>query len=346
MKCKEDNTMDYEEFKAMFTKMLSEAAHRADMTATKVNPAVINKESDYIGVVTKDEKYTINVSLEEEYRQFSMGRDIGEMSESIVKGIAPYISEVPVIPPYIKDIAESNLYLSAVNAKMNKELLKGIPYKKLDDLAIIPRIHIAEDRFGQANITLTEDIFKDLKLTKEEVLEIALANTEKQGINITPLSRVCMGIYEKGIIPDDEAGRELFEILEEEQEHEMMYVMTNDKKAEGAALMASNKAMERAYDRFGENFYVLPSSRHEVMLVPESRLCDGIDEDALRNIVKDVNVNAVTKKDYLSDSIYRYDHKTKCLSMVDSLEKTITEDVKVLNERFDQALKSPGRLVK
>ena len=340
--------MDYEEFKTMFTGMLNDAAQRADMTITKIDPGVINKDSDYLGVITNDEKHIIHVSLEEQYRQFSFGRDIGEMTESIVKGIAPYLNEFPEIPPYLKDIAKSNLYLSAVNMKMNEHLLKGIPYKKLDDLAIIPRIHLVEDRFGQANITLTEDIFKDLKLTKEELMEIALLNTENQGIIITPLSSVCMDILEKDIFPDDEAQRELLEMLEEEKEDEIMFVMTNDSKSEGAALMASNKAMNKAYEKFGEDFYVLPSSRHEVMLVPESRLRDGIDEDAIRNIVKDVNLNAVTKKDFLSDSIYKYDHLTKSLGIVEALEKTVSNDISknILNERLDQALKSPCRSIR
>lgn len=60
-------------------------------------------------------------------------------------------------------------------------------------------------------------------------------------------------------------------------------------------------------ERFGGKLFILPSSIHELILVPD----DGEDVKGLKEIVSDVNDNsgAVTEEDFLSNSVYHYDAK-------------------------------------
>ena len=56
--------------------------------------------------------------------------------------------------------------------------------------------------------------------------------------------------------------------------------------------------------RVGGDYYVLPSSVHEVLIIPSkdrSRLPE------LETIVREINITAVLPQDYLSDSVYYYD---------------------------------------
>lgn len=340
--------MDYEEFKKMFMEKITEAAERMNMDVSKVDPLTINRDADYIGIDTRDGKHQVNVSVEERYREFCLGRDIGEMTESIVKGVIPFIKDMPEIPPFIADNAKDMLYLSAVNMKMNKHLLKGIPYDTVGDLAIIPRLNIGQDRYGQANVTLTKAIFEELKLTKEEVMEIAGRNTDNRGININSLSSIVFDAYQKNMEPfppESDEERELIDCLLANEDKDIMYVMTNDNLTESAALINSKKAMDKAYDKLGEDFYILPSSRHDLMIVPES-VCSSLgDVEGLKEILTEANRETISKRDYLSDSVYRYDHRTRSVTMVSEVTKDIAED-KVLakaDEQTTQMLKSPAR---
>ena len=54
-----------------------------------------------------------------------------------------------------------------------------------------------------------------------------------------------------------------------------------------------------------ENLYMLPSSVHEWMILPE---CDDV--AYLKEMVTEVNRTAVAEIDLLSDHVYRYDRKT------------------------------------
>ena len=65
--------------------------------------------------------------------------------------------------------------------------------------------------------------------------------------------------------------------------------------------------LEQVGKRFDGKFFILPSSIHELILVPD----DGEDVKGLKEIVSDVNDNSdvVTEDDFLSNSVYHYDAK-------------------------------------
>lgn len=72
----------------------------------------------------------------------------------------------------------------------------------------------------------------------------------------------------------------------------------------GANLLMSDKALSDIEERMGEGFYVLPSSIHEVLVVPKSF---SMNERELVKMVREVNAEAVAEKDQLSDSIFKYE---------------------------------------
>jgi hypothetical protein len=70
---------------------------------------------------------------------------------------------------------------------------------------------------------------------------------------------------------------------------------------------------EKAAEMIGSGYYVLPSSIHECILVPESA---GINEKELCDMVKQANRSVVEPKDVLSDNVYHYDKDSRDLSRV------------------------------
>ena len=73
----------------------------------------------------------------------------------------------------------------------------------------------------------------------------------------------------------------------------------------GAASILYENALETVRDFFGSGFYILPSSIHEVILIPERM---AKDPEKLREMVIGVNSlpQCLTEGDFLSDHVYIY----------------------------------------
>lgn len=86
-----------------------------------------------------------------------------------------------------------------------------------------------------------------------------------------------------------------------------LYVLTNRRKAYGAAGILDRSLIQGLAREADSGIFILPSSRHEVLLIPES---EGTDAEGLSQMVRDVNQDAVAPEDRLSDHVYYYDKQT------------------------------------
>ena len=79
-------------------------------------------------------------------------------------------------------------------------------------------------------------------------------------------------------------------------------IVTNRSGIYGAASVLA--IAEQAEEQIGA-FYMLPSSVHEVLLLPESM---GISYEEAALMVQEVNSSEVGPEDFLSDTVYRYEN--------------------------------------
>ena len=82
-----------------------------------------------------------------------------------------------------------------------------------------------------------------------------------------------------------------------------MYVCTNTAKLNGAGVILYQELLQEFADRIGSDFYILPSSIHETLLIPAN---GDMDLEYLRDMVRTVNRTEVAEDEVLSDSVYRY----------------------------------------
>ena len=93
----------------------------------------------------------------------------------------------------------------------------------------------------------------------------------------------------------------------EHQDDMKMYVLTNPDQKLGSGLIVHDKVLRHILDTIGEDIYVLPSSTHELIIIPSSVVDD---ESYLPRMVHEINQNEVEPKDRLSDDAYRVDYTT------------------------------------
>ena len=81
-----------------------------------------------------------------------------------------------------------------------------------------------------------------------------------------------------------------------------MYVVSNKARFLGAATILYKQVLNYLYEKLEGEFYILPSSIHEVIAVSNVELS----EDELKKMVTEINENEVDYLEVLSDSVYRY----------------------------------------
>lgn len=82
----------------------------------------------------------------------------------------------------------------------------------------------------------------------------------------------------------------------------LMVVITLDNKMNGAGLLVCDELLKEIHKKMGD-FYIAPSSIHELMLIPTSF---GGGKDGIAEIVRTVNGmgDCVTDNEYLSDEVF------------------------------------------
>lgn len=81
-------------------------------------------------------------------------------------------------------------------------------------------------------------------------------------------------------------------------------MLTNRWKNYGAAAALYEGQLQAVGEMFGENFYVIPSSVHEMLILPESRVPK---REELDEMIKEINEIAVAPEEVLGDRAYYYD---------------------------------------
>lgn len=91
-----------------------------------------------------------------------------------------------------------------------------------------------------------------------------------------------------------------------------MYVLTTESGCFGASAMCYDGVLEKIGELFRVGFYILPSSVHEVIILPDTGSHSAKD---LRRMVHDANRSVVDDKDILSDEVYYYSYQWNELSI-------------------------------
>ncbi len=177
-------------------------------------------------------------------------------------------------------------------------------------------------------------ISKAMEAMKPENLRIVVRSQVNKKEEITPLERFGLYFYVAGKMEDaiafngkytaddvinavantEKSARigSMFDVLagegksvdEWEPDGEPMIILTNRDKSNGAGVIFCDGILKKIHEKVGD-FYVLPSSIHEVIIVPEE-YTEASTED-LREMVMEVNRTQVSEDDYLSDHVFKYD---------------------------------------
>lgn len=295
--------LDFNEFAQEMVKRVGEFIPE-DFGVDGISLHVVNKNNDtkLTGLTIKLSSSNVapTIYLEGLFKRYEEGEDINFIAKNIVKNTIDALPDPVVDMDWIKDysICSGKILPRLVNADMNKSLLGNVPHRTMGDLAITYNLFLPEFEGGNAFISVTNDLFNSWGVSEGELYNQALSNLPV----LMPGAVLGMSDIMMDLLSDKTRGNDgdLGCLLNRD---EQMFILTNKERKYGASAILDKGLMDEVVRLLGSDFYVLPSSVHELIIV-RGELIDEV--AALRSMVSEVNDTQVLPEEILSYNVYRY----------------------------------------
>ena len=240
------------------------------------------------------------IYLEEYYQQYLNGCSADAIAESIVGIYREVDFERVQQANAIKDLSaiQHKIVYKLIHSERNRELLQTLPHIPYLDLSIVFYILFDVDETGIATIPIANNLLQMWNIDLESLYKIAHANT----------ARLLPAMFRPmHVVVEELTGVPLKEIPEKD----FMFVLSNSLRNFGASCILYDDILPQIAGQLGESFFILPSSIHEVIIVPESECPTKKD---LSEMISEINQTQVDLEEVLSDRVYRYDYEQQSLN--------------------------------
>lgn len=286
--------MNFEEFKAWVKENITSKDWKE---TSQVEISVVKKNNGVskAGLSIREDEHDVSplLYLDDYYIHYQNG----ELLENIIRNIrADYDKKVQMAAVKIPNLQEfenirGRVIYRLVNYEKNKEILEDCPHIRLYDLAVTFRWVARIDDVGVSTSLITNKQVKEWGVSVNDLVLAARQNTPRLfPAQIIDMEEMLAGMVSFILYPSTIP----------------MYILTNKQELNGASALLYGDILKDFANKKGADMYILPSSIHEVIMVPADRINDPT---KLLSIVHDANTTVVSIGDVLSDSVYYYDRK-------------------------------------
>ena len=284
----------------------------AVMAQTKV-AAALNKNTELKEVIKLNgvKRYgliifdaVINISptiyLEPFYGMFLDTQDWNSVINDIIRVYQNNMLDEPMDTEIFFDFSQvkEKVFYRLINYEKNRELLEQMPHTRFLDLAKVFCIQYQNEDLGSGVIPIYHSHLEHWGISADELESVA--DTNSPILMKSFISGMDSILTEMGASQED---------LSEAMPEECMpvYVMSNIQKSSGAGTMCYPDVLKVFSEKQNRDVIILPSSIHEVILIP---MKEGDDINELKVMVHSVNTEMLEPEDFLSDNVYIYRRDT------------------------------------
>ena len=271
----------------------------------------------YLGMQVKREGQMVvpNINLNGMYAQY---QEQGHTMSAMLTMIAQQVQMAPEIQTdWLKDYSQvkDHLFIRVSDAKENESFLKNAPHKEVDGLAVSYHVAFEGLQGVEASTPITNQIMEMYGVTAEQLHADALESSRRlYPVKFASMAEVMQQMM--GIEPDMAAD------MMPPMEGPQLMVLTNMQGMHGAGALFYPDQLETIAQQMGTDFFVLPSSVHEVLILPD----DGSqDLDSLQFMVREINESTVAPEDRLSDFVYHYDTQDHVLERAETFAERMAQ---------------------
>ena len=261
----------------------------------EVRATLKNNNIEHVGLTIHEAEINISptIYLEDFYQRFSDGETVFDLTYEILDVYEEIRFEHSVELDHILeyDTISDQIVFKLIHLRENLPMLQHVPFIRYQDLVIVFFILIDVDSYGSGTIQITNDMKNAWGVTANDIYKTALQNTPR--LLPAVFKPMCSLVSEM-------LGTTC---SSEDFEDNHMYILTNHLKQFGASAILYPGLLSKISDSLGEDFYLIPSSIHEFIILPISY---SPTSKELNEMVKEINETELPDDEFLSDHIYLF----------------------------------------
>ena len=231
--------------------------------------------------------------IEDFYKAYKNGTSIADLSHDAIETAVRSMDMASLFAQGSLDMIgdSENLRVRMLDKGRNKGYLKDKPYRELG----CGFVYVAEIGRGEYGAVITNELIKEYDMAENEFFDKAIKNT----VGNFPALLHDLG---ESVIGDPES---CVNLLDQPSGRAPAgagpgFVLTNSRFFWGAGTLFYPGMIDRLHELLGGDFYVLPSSVHELILIA----VDDQDPQQLVDLVRSANRSVVKDNEILADDLY------------------------------------------
>ena len=239
-----------------------------------------------------------NIHIDDLYEVYEKGENIDEIIDSVketyIRCSRYTLPDLEKLRAFVENIDEagSKIEFRLINADTNEKRLEDKPFKRFGEFALSYQLKVGTADNGFYVTLITNDMMELWNLNIDELHRQAVENMD-------PINNFVLQKLSDLLEIPDRTG---------------MFVLTNKHKMNGATMIMFDEVRQKVGKYVGGDYYILPSSVHEVIIIPKRYTSDiSYLTYMIRSANRDERI--VRPDDFLYDNLYEYNMDTRRVSL-------------------------------
>ncbi len=316
--------MDFKEFTEKLEQNLKVALEDGPLGASvqKHELEKMNGQSyTALTVTPADKNVGMNINVDALYEQMQYGAGYQNVLSHALNQATAFVQDSPQFDiSMLSDYEQMKpkLFVEVVGAERNAEMLEKIPHVQIEDMAMVYRVQVAVKDGEFASALVSNQMMETMGVTADQLHQDALDNSvEMRPAKVQSLSEVIATLTDMPVEMIEGSAPPLL-------------VVSTEDKIKGASAMFYPDIMDKLSKEVGGDFFVLPSSIHEALVMPDN---GEMSADELKAMVTSINGDVVDPADVLTDQVYHFDAKERIFELGEKFESRMAEKGRSENDR-------------
>lgn len=300
--------MSYQEFLKEVCEKLQDEFKTAQISCQTVS--AINRSKEGIMIQPGRTQAAPVVYFEDIYHEYQKSGDMKSCIKEAVERTKCCMEVSAPAPDVFKDIfswekVSKYIYPFLISTKRNEAMLEDMMHRDFLDLSVCYLLRFSEKETGFNGIVrITRDIAAVWERDEDALYQKAMENSRKETYSIQKMNEALITLME------EEGGEDMPESinLSGTDSLDSLSILTNRLSQYGAAGLLRTELLEKFAAKCKSDFYIIPSSIHEVLLLP---YVENVATNELNEMVQTVNETNLEEEDILSDHVYYYSREEK-----------------------------------
>lgn len=292
---------NFEEFRDFFAENVKKKLPDEYRDAEVKLNQVTRSNTVYTSMTVMREGQTVGVALnlDQFYNAYADGEPLNRLLDTAADILVNTHPDIDFSYDDLKDYEnlKNRLFVRLHSREKDEQVRENVPHTDIGD-GLFLTYHILVGRDGDSikSAIITNEMLKTIGVPESTIASDSMIS----GISLFPpvLERLSARLQE--IDPD-------FSMQENDRSRDLL-VITNDTGVNGAAAFFYPGIADRASRLLGGDYYIIPSSIHELLLTSAS---PEKDYRELEEMVRQTNEMIVREEDQLGYELYYYDHSRK-----------------------------------